>query len=1057
MPHRSTVNITFIIFLLLFIWAGTTTALAEKGLPSSTSMMDQVKQLEKNIVLIQVHRYTPQRREPYITTQTGFIVAQKDSSAYIVTANPNEPRGLSDVMEDPIRIVYSKDQKIKYPAKVIWGSKEVFKTQMTKVVVLRSNLPRGYKWNKNYFNPIPLPELERAVSIVKRDVENSLEIIKTRVEGFDQTTLVFLKSNFPPRSDLFGAPVISQDGFLGVFLNQGNNNKYHVYPEFRIRKATQNYRFVGIAPEPRKKNTDPKPEQSTKTKPDVTKAPRITQKETPKSSSMKEPKDLPNQIIKDNNFTDGEGESITSHPKNWFEEWLVSLGISIESTFWSSLLKTAGILLGIAGLLWLLFLSYKQIMERKGIEKQKSQDESQTEGVATTDKPVDSCEDDRLNRLPLVKGLGLFLRHQNTQPPITLAITGEWGSGKSSIMNMLKEDMENAMYHPVWFNAWHHHSEEHLFGALLEAIRRQAIPPFWRATGMMFRLRLWSRRMARRHLVIYFFILSLVLWTVGRFTEGPFTMDYVYQALFQFTNLADSIRNSTMLIASFSLLGVSLDALTAFGLKPTQLFRSVNRAIDPTQIQVDPGLRYRINKALDDISQALGKRHLMIFIDDLDRCPADQVLKVLESVNFLSSSPRKCFIVLGMALNKVLPSISLEFNKIVDESMEEIAGEKPEKRQLRLKNERRTYAKHYLEKMINIEIHIPKVDQSKLDQLIQRDYKTEPPPKTYEEKVNFLTRIFDRWVFPGVLLIFASLTLYITGDYLVTFQEQNELNNKVDNQAKSGLQFVQSNREIEILQNKLKKAKKAVKINIPTLMNLQFQLEQAVEDKNFKLTHEIEALKSSEYQDAFKEFDLKNADRTLISDFNLGIAAILIALIAIILSLFKKAEVEDSNDFKKALDIWKEAINFTNNTPRHYKRAVNQLRFLDMRRKLSLNDGSPQNTFTTKIEEDGDQIVRFVVLKGFRELGLNSDDYIAIKTSSNLSSVQSKKEVKNVVENYLSSREIWKKKENQNKKLQISFLLGNVIFNHLQEFKNHLPTEDDAVTYDQLMDGVTLR
>ena len=61
-------------------------------------------------------------------------------------------------------------------------------------------------------------------------------------------------------------------------------------------------------------------------------------------------------------------------------------------------------------------------------------------------------------------------------PPLTIAVTGEWGSGKSSLMNLLRVDLRRYGFRPVWFNAWHHQKEENLLASLLEMVRSQADP-----------------------------------------------------------------------------------------------------------------------------------------------------------------------------------------------------------------------------------------------------------------------------------------------------------------------------------------------------------------------------------------------------------------------------------------------------------------------------------------------------------------------------------------------------------------------------------------------------
>lgn len=46
-----------------------------------------------------------------------------------------------------------------------------------------------------------------------------------------------------------------------------------------------------------------------------------------------------------------------------------------------------------------------------------------------------------------------------TDTPITIALQGEWGSGKTSLMNLLRYnlcDIENSPYFPIWINTWHY-------------------------------------------------------------------------------------------------------------------------------------------------------------------------------------------------------------------------------------------------------------------------------------------------------------------------------------------------------------------------------------------------------------------------------------------------------------------------------------------------------------------------------------------------------------------------------------------------------------------------
>src|SRR5437763_17058172 len=106
-------------------------------------------------------------------------------------------------------------------------------------------------------------------------------------------------------------------------------------------------------------------------------------------------------------------------------------------------------------------------------------------------------------------GLSRFIRNPKAQPPVTIAIEGEWGEGKSSVMSLLRGDLEKSRYRPVWFNAWHHQSEEQLLAALLQHIKDQAVPPWWHIDNWIFRARLLHFRFREKWLLMIILVLAL--------------------------------------------------------------------------------------------------------------------------------------------------------------------------------------------------------------------------------------------------------------------------------------------------------------------------------------------------------------------------------------------------------------------------------------------------------------------------------------------------------------------------------------------------------------------
>ncbi len=67
------------------------------------------------------------------------------------------------------------------------------------------------------------------------------------------------------------------------------------------------------------------------------------------------------------------------------------------------------------------------------------------------DKPVASVAEDLFNVEVYVNALCSFIRSCET--PMTISIQGDWGSGKTSMMNMMMVNMQGAVW-PIWFNTW---------------------------------------------------------------------------------------------------------------------------------------------------------------------------------------------------------------------------------------------------------------------------------------------------------------------------------------------------------------------------------------------------------------------------------------------------------------------------------------------------------------------------------------------------------------------------------------------------------------------------
>lgn len=71
--------------------------------------------------------------------------------------------------------------------------------------------------------------------------------------------------------------------------------------------------------------------------------------------------------------------------------------------------------------------------------------------LATSDMPVESIQYDYFGLKKYVQGMAAFVKSCDT--PTTIAVQGDWGSGKTSMLNMVREELGDQVL-SIWFNTW---------------------------------------------------------------------------------------------------------------------------------------------------------------------------------------------------------------------------------------------------------------------------------------------------------------------------------------------------------------------------------------------------------------------------------------------------------------------------------------------------------------------------------------------------------------------------------------------------------------------------
>jgi photosystem II stability/assembly factor-like uncharacterized protein/predicted small integral membrane protein len=361
-----------------------------------------------------------------------------------------------------------------------------------------------------------------------------------------------------------------------------------------------------------------------------------------------------------------------------------------------------------APIFWVLVAcSIPLLLRSAAVEQEKTR--TKIEELVSTDSPVVNLKDDRLGHRVLVERLTSFVSNPNTTPPLVISLQASWGMGKTSVMRMLQSNLkQNRAAVTVWFNAWHHRSEDQILAYLLETIQKEAIPPWVSPLGLRFRINLLFRRLSGRRDRLALVLLTTALVILEVFGVIP----------------SKAAWQKPLSMAPVLLLGCLIwRSLVAFKSNPEKLVersggslaQAVRELMTLPSLMGKTDVRQIFAENFKDVVEVLRPQRLVIFLDDLDRCRPEQVLQTLEAINFLSSAA-ECMIVLGADYEKVEALAAIQFEAIALREEENRGAQEVPARAVGLSL---AYARNYLRKIVNLRLNLQLPAPSEFKQMLQ--------------------------------------------------------------------------------------------------------------------------------------------------------------------------------------------------------------------------------------------------------------------------------------------------------------------------------------------------
>ncbi|OPF20024.1 serine/threonine-protein kinase pkn1 [Microcystis aeruginosa KW] len=376
------------------------------------------------------------------------------------------------------------------------------------------------------------------------------------------------------------------------------------------------------------------------------------------------------------------------------------------------------------------------------------------ESIRNTSVSDQATNNDALGFEPYVIAIAEFLLHQQTQPPLTLSVEGEWGSGKSSFMKMLEEYLRKKGGRTVWFNAWRHDKAESVWAAFaLSFIKQISTPKNWRDLPRIilghFKLQL-LRFNLEKGLFELIKALPVIIFVICASIAIPFIL-IVYgvegiNELIRATTSQDifwSKINSVFKLL-FTAVGVTLSGAGIFaGIK--SLLRNFQRLLQNPKnnlIKYIEAPDYKKQSAFVEefhedfakiVDAYVGNDRVYVFIDDLDRCEHPKSADLMQAINLMIADDPSVVFILGMDREKVAASLAVKYENILKYLPSETAEIDPDILARRSANKGLAYGYTFIEKFVQLPFLVPQPSQSDFERFLTQ-LATSTPPNLQPDK-----------------------------------------------------------------------------------------------------------------------------------------------------------------------------------------------------------------------------------------------------------------------------------------------------------------------------------
>ena len=287
------------------------------------------------------------------------------------------------------------------------------------------------------------------------------------------------------------------------------------------------------------------------------------------------------------------------------------------------------------------------LFTRYGYEKwnaRKSEPESDSDKISGSvtdtvrnhsDNALDKMTEDQLGRAAYGRYLARRILAVQSNKAFAIHIYGPWGAGKSTLLNFLRDELEKDEWMVVEFNAWRNQHITPPWWALLDRVFQDS--KRYLSSWNLARENGWRLSMGRAYYFFGLFLALLFFTGILYFIDlnssnGAGTFEYWVGVL---KNAGAILTTAVAVWAAFLTVSRSL------------VWRSAEAAESYIETSTDPmgQIACRFKTLISRIKNNGKNKRVAIFIDDLDRCQSDYVVKLLEGIQTLFREAPVIFVV----------------------------------------------------------------------------------------------------------------------------------------------------------------------------------------------------------------------------------------------------------------------------------------------------------------------------------------------------------------------------------------------------------------------------